>query len=44
MGDVKKDSWTESKLIRSFGAQKSKGIIFALFDVYKKAHGMSSYT
>lgn len=40
---IEKDSWIEANLIRKLVANKSKGTAFALFDVFKKAHGMESY-
>jgi len=42
--EVKKDTWIEKELIRPLGAQKSSDMIFTLFDIYKKAHNMASYT
>ncbi len=41
---IKKDNWTESNLIRPLVAKQSLETAFKLFDVYKKAHGMASYT
>jgi len=40
---VKKDSFTE-KYFRKVSAEKAVETAFTLFDVYKKAHGMASYT
>jgi len=41
---VQKDSWTEAELIRPLIASQSLETTFSLFDIYKKAHGMASYT
>ncbi|MBU0893970.1 MAG: hypothetical protein KKF48_01700 [Nanoarchaeota archaeon] len=41
---VKKDDWTESELLRPLAAKKAEKIAFDLFDIYKKAHGMASFT
>ncbi len=41
---VKKDTWTEAEIIRPFVVQESIERTFKLFDTYKKAHGMPSYT
>lgn len=39
-----KDNWIEKEHLRPLAAANSIDIIFNLFDVYKKAHGMASYT
>ncbi len=40
---IKKESWIEAKLIRPLVAEKSSKMVFDLFNIYKKAHGMVSY-
>lgn len=41
---VKKDSWIEKTNIRPLAAKKAAETAFTIFDIYKKAHGMPSYT
>jgi len=41
---VKKDSWIESEHLRKAAIAGVKVAVFNLFDVYKKGHGMLSYT
>ncbi len=41
---VDKDNWIEENLIRKLTAETAKVKIFDMFDIYKKAHGMESYT
>lgn len=41
---LKKDDWIEANVIRPFTEEKAKETAFNLFDIYKKAHGMVSYT
>ncbi len=41
---VAPDSWIEKEHLRKFAAESAKDTMFGLFDVYKKAHGMASYT
>jgi hypothetical protein len=41
---VRKDSWIEKEHIRKITAEDAKDKAFTLFDVYKKVHGMPSYT
>ena len=41
---VKPDDFVESESIRPFAAESSKETAFDLFDIYKKAHDMPSYT
>jgi len=41
---VKKDDWIEENLVRPLTAETAKGRVFDMFDVYKKAHNMVSYT
>ncbi|MBU1129458.1 MAG: hypothetical protein KJ949_02390 [Nanoarchaeota archaeon] len=38
------DSWIEKEHLRKFAGEDASTIMFGLFDVYKKAHGMASYT
>jgi len=39
-----KESYIEEKVLRPFGEEQAKEIVFKIFDIYKKAHGMPSYT
>ena len=39
-----KESYIESAHLRPFSEEKAKEMTFKIFDVYKKAHGMPSYT
>jgi len=41
---ITKDDWIESSHLRPLAASKSASTAFNLFDIYKKAHGMPSYT
>jgi len=41
---VKKDDFIEAEHLRKLTAEKAEETAFNLFDVYKKAHGMVSYT
>ncbi|MCH8945708.1 MAG: hypothetical protein IIA85_02190 [Nanoarchaeota archaeon] len=41
---IKQESWIEKTHIRKLAEEKAKESAFNLFDVYKKAHGMPSYT
>ncbi len=41
---IKKDNWVEKNYFRKKTANDSKETLFTLFDIYKKAHGMPSYT
>jgi hypothetical protein len=41
---VAPEDWIEKEYIRKFASDKAKDLIFNLFDVYKKAHGMASFT
>jgi hypothetical protein len=41
---VKPDTWIEKEHYRSIAASGAKEMAFNLFDIYKKAHGMPSYT
>ena len=41
---IRSDSWIEKEHYRTVAAASAKEIAFVLFDVYKKAHGMPSYT
>jgi hypothetical protein len=41
---VKKDTWLEATQLRDFTGKDSEELAFNLFDIYKKAHGMPSYT
>ena len=39
-----KESYMEENVLRKFTEEKAEEMAFKLFDVYKKAHGMPSYT
>ncbi len=39
-----KDNWIEKEHLRTLAAKKAVETIFSLFDIYKKAHTMPSYT
>ena len=39
--DIQKDSWAE-KQARREAANKATTLLYALYDIYKKAHGMAS--
>jgi hypothetical protein len=41
---IKPDNWIEKTHIRTFAANKAEYVAFDLFDIYKKAHGMPSFT
>lgn len=41
---VAPDNWIEKNHFRPFVAESAKAKVFDIFDIYKKAHGMSSYT
>jgi len=41
---VKKDNWIEQEHLRKLSETKAQELAFTLFDVYKKAHGMNSFT
>jgi hypothetical protein len=41
---IKPDTWIEAKVIRSYAESLSSDSMFLFYDVYKKAHGMASYT
>ena len=41
---IKKDNWIEKTHIRPLAVSKAENMVFKLFDIYKKAHGMVSYT
>ncbi|MFH1608308.1 MAG: hypothetical protein ABIA78_04210 [archaeon] len=41
---VKPDTWIEKTHVRPVAEEKAKDEAFDIFDVYKKAHGMPSYT
>ncbi|MFH1586073.1 MAG: hypothetical protein ABIB79_04855 [archaeon] len=44
VGELKKDNWAEKEFLRPLAAKSAEAIAFKLFDVYKKAHDMPSYT
>jgi hypothetical protein len=44
IGPIKPDNFIESEYIRPLAIENATDINFNLFDVYKKAHGMPSYT
>jgi hypothetical protein len=41
---IKKDDWIEKTHLRQLAEDSAKGTAMSLFDIYKKAHGMASYT
>ena len=41
---VKPDNWIEKTHLRAFAAAEAVDKVFTIFDVYKKSHGMVSYT
>jgi len=41
---VKKDNFIEKEHLRKLSAEKAKDTAFNIFDIYKKAHGMASFT
>jgi hypothetical protein len=41
---VKPDNWIEEEHLRKYAAENADKTAFSLFDIYKKAHGMVSYT
>ena len=41
---VRPEDWIEKNHLRRVAAEKAAEQSFTLFDVYKKAHGMASYT
>ncbi len=41
---VRPDTWIEANHLRPVAAEKAKDKIFDLFDIYKKAHDMASFT
>ena len=41
---IRSDDWIEKTHIRKLAIDKSEETAFSLFDIYKKAHGMVSYT
>mgnify|MGYP001574491745 CR=1 FL=1 len=43
-GPVRKDDWIEKTHLRTYAAADAKKASFDIFDIYKKAHGMASYT
>jgi len=44
LGPVQPDTFIEKTQLRAFAAHKASATTFELFDVYKKAHSMVSYT
>ena len=38
------DDWYEKNFFRAKTAETAKDLLFSIFDVYKKAHGMASFT
>ncbi len=41
---VAPDNWIEKTHLRELASQKAQDLCFSMFDTYKKAHGMASYT
>jgi hypothetical protein len=42
--DIKKELWGEKEYLRKIALDNSKGAAFDWFDIFKKSHGMASYT
>ena len=42
--EIRADNWIEKTHIRNLASKTSSDTAFTLFDVYKKAHGIVSYT
>jgi len=42
--EIKPESWVEKTYMRPLTKKEAKDTAFDLFDIYKKAHGMPSYT
>ncbi len=42
--DIRPDNWMEKEYLRPAAEESTKEITFKLFDLYKKAHGMPSYS
>lgn len=41
---LKKDDWVEKTHLRPLAEEVAKATAMSLFDIYKKSHGMASYT
>jgi len=41
---VAPETWIEKEHLRPYAAENAKDLTFNIFDVYKKAHGMASFT
>jgi len=41
---VKPDDWVEANHLRRYVSGEVEGTVFKLFDIYKKGHGMASFT
>lgn len=41
---IGKENWAEKEYIKKLASKDAEGFAFRLFDIYKKAHGMPSYT
>jgi len=44
VGPIRKDDWVETTYIRPLASNGAQDAAFTLFDIYKKSHGMPSYT
>jgi hypothetical protein len=42
--DIKSDNWVEKTHLRPLAVENCTETAFTLFDIYKKAHGMQSFT
>ena len=42
--DLSKEGWAEKEYLRKLATSKASETAFSLYDVYKKSHGMASYT
>ena len=41
---IKPDNWIEKTHLRFLAENNAKAIAMSIFDIYKKSHGMASYT
>ncbi len=44
MGRIRPDNFIEKEILRPMAEETAEELAFKLFDIYKKAHGMPSYT
>ena len=41
---LRKDNWVEKTHLRALAEENAKTTAMSIFDIYKKAHGMASFT